>query len=296
MDSKKLFKAALLTGTLTLSFVACSPKAQDTATVGTENTNSIIGGAQVAADDIISKSTVAIVASVKTQDDKELQFICTGSLLSDNVVLSAGHCVPDAKEFKAVALYIIFNRDLNSMQRTDIRLVTQTIVHPQYGQASDSGQDNHDVSLMKFQGTKAAGYQIAKFLDDESVLVKGATVTLAGYGLNKTDGTTTESDNTLRKVDVQVYDKFGSNEVILDQTQGKGACHGDSGGPAFINVKGVEYVWGVTSRGAGQDGKDDCSLASIYTKVKSERTFIDSALATLSKPEVNLAGMDGEGI
>lgn len=280
MNSIKVLKAAVLTSALSLSVVACSQKAQEAGEVVATG-SSIIGGVQVDAADTISKSTVAILASVTTEDGKEGQSICTGSLLSDNVVLTAGHCVPSEKEFKTVAMYVIFNRDLNKMGRADIRLVTDAFVHPLYG-TSKNGADAHDVAVIRFAGAKAEGYEVAKFLDDESILKQGAIVTLAGYGLNETDGVTTKSDNTLRKVDVQVYDHFGNHEIILDQTQGKGACHGDSGGPAFIQVGGVQYVWGITSRGAGKNGVDDCSLAAVYTKVKSERSFIDAALAELA--------------
>ncbi len=299
MDSIKFLKAALLTSTLSLSVVACSPKAQQTADVGTQG-SSIIGGTQVTADDVISKSTVAIIASVKVKaTGEEGQFICTGSLLSDNVVLTAGHCVPTVgEEYSQVAMFVVFNRDLNTMQRGDIRQVNGAAIHPEYGKTT-GGTDAHDVALIRFAGTKPASYQIAKFLDDESVLIEGASVTLAGYGINKTDGVTTENDNTLRQVNVEVVGDFGKNEIVLDQQNGRGACHGDSGGPAFINVAGVEYVWGVTSRGAGKNGVDDCSLASVYTKVKAERTFIDAALVQMSSRQGSLAtteGTDGEGI
>ncbi|MNY53743.1 Trypsin [compost metagenome] len=109
-------------------------------------------------------------------------------------------------------------------------------------------------------------------------------MTLAGYGL--TDGVNKTGDNLLRKTDVQIIEHFGKTEVALDQSQGKGACHGDSGGPAFLKVAGVEYVWGITSRGIGKDGVDDCSLFSLYTKVTAQQAFVDGALATLAVPKL----------
>lgn len=276
-----VFKAALVTGLLG-SLIACSPAKQNSVQLGADST-SIIGGVPVDAKDTIAKSTVALVASVVTQDDQEGQFICTGSLLTSNVVLTAGHCVPEVgAEYKEVALYVIFNTDLNNMQRGDIRLVVDHVIHTEYGKTGEQGEDAHDLALVKFSGAMAPGYQLAKFLDDETLLTAGKKVTLAGYGLIETDGVNTKSDNKLRKVDVEIVEDFGKHEILLDQTQGKGACHGDSGGPAFLEVNGTQYVWGVTSRGAGKDGKDDCSLVSVYTKVKSESTFVKDALKKLS--------------
>lgn len=282
MKFANLFKAGIAAGLLG-ALVACSPAQQNSVNLGADS-SSIIGGEPVDAKDPIAKSTVAIVASVVTADGQEGQFICTGSLLTNNVVLTAGHCVPKVgDEFKEVTLYVIFNTDLRAMQRGDIRLVVDTVIHDDYGKMGPQGEDAHDLALVKFAGPMAPGYQLAKFLTDESLLKEGTKVTLAGYGLIETDGVNTKSDDRLRKVDVEVIESFGQHEILLDQTKGKGACHGDSGGPAFLEVNGTQYVWGVTSRGAGKDGKDDCSLVSVYTKVKSESAFIQDGLKKLSE-------------
>lgn len=275
-------KSLVLTGVLA-TMVACSPASQNSVQLGAQNT-SIIGGEPVDTADTIAKTTVALIASVQTHDGQEGQFICTGSLLRNNLILTAGHCVPQVgAEYKEVALYVVFNTDLNKMQRTDVRLVMDSEIHPQYGQSGEQGEDANDVAVLKYAGAMAPGYETAKFLSDESLLVAGTKVTLAGYGLIETDGVNTKSDDRLRKVTVDVVEDFGKTEVLLDQSQGKGACHGDSGGPAFLEINGAQYVWGITSRGAGKDGKDDCSLVSVYTKVKSQATFINGAMKKLSK-------------
>lgn len=280
MNFSVLFKSVLIAG-LVGSVIACSLNNKSSLDLGADN-SSIIGGSPVASEDSIAKSTVAIVASVLTQDDQEQQFICTGSLLTSNVVLTAAHCVPSGADFKQVSLYVVFNSDLHKLKKSDVRAVADYVVHPEYGNTGSEGEDAHDLALIKFAGFMAPGYQLAQFLDDESLLKPGTKVTLAGYGLIETDGVNTKSDDRLRKVEIEMAEEYGKNEVILDQTRGKGACHGDSGGPAFLEINGTQYVWGVTSRGAGKDGKDDCSYFSVYTKVKSETAFIDQALKTLA--------------
>lgn len=267
----------------TLSLMAaCSPATKQNEVKLNTDSTSIIGGEIVEKSDVISKSTVAIIASVVTADNEEGQFICTGSMLKSNIVLTAAHCVPEVGDmFKQVELFVIFNTDLHQMKPTDVRKVIDYAIHDDYGTANEFGEDDHDMALIKISGTMPAGYQLAKFLNDESVLKPGAKVTLAGYGLIETDGVNTKSDEKLRKVDVEIVEDFGKYEVLLDQTQGKGACHGDSGGPAFIELNGTQYVWGVTSRGAGKNGVDDCSLVSVYTKIKAESEFITKALNKL---------------
>lgn len=284
MELVNISKSLVLITVLS-AVVACSP----TATKFTESKSQgsgIIGGEPVPSDDGIAKSTVAIVATVEGADGKPGQFICTGSLLRNNLVLTAGHCVPKVGEqYKKVALYIIFNSDLSQMSRRDVRLVTDSLVHPDYGQAGEMGEDANDVAVLQFDGEMGTGYKTARFLADDSLLVAGAKVTLAGYGLIETDGVKTKSDDRLRKVDVEVVEDFGKTEVLLDQSKGKGACHGDSGGPAFLEVNGNHFVWGITSRGAGKDGVDDCSLVSIYTKVKAQAPFVNTAMKTLIRKQ-----------
>ncbi|MBO9665372.1 MAG: trypsin-like serine protease [Bdellovibrio sp.] len=174
---------------------------------------------------------------------------------------------------------------------------------------SEQGADNNDIALFKIDGDLPAGFKPAEMLTDDTLLKPGTAVTLAGYGTTSVKKTPVDpakfpdldeaiasgkvscnyakttcfiirnqNENILKKTMVQVTQNFGATEVILDQSQGKGACHGDSGGPAFLNVRGVEYLWGVTSRGSGKDGIDDCSDMSIYTKANDQLDFINSTL------------------
>lgn len=178
----------------------------------------------------------------------------------------------------------------------------------------EQGADNNDIAIVRFQGGLPAGYKVANILGDEAVLTAGKSVTLAGYGLTevvktKVDPKTypdfekavkehvvqchyvsgecftleNKNENILKKTDVTVIAPFGDTEMDLDQTKGKGACHGDSGGPAFVEVEGTQYVWGVTSRGTGQGGIDDCSEVATYTRVKPHAKFIQMAAQYLQK-------------
>jgi len=261
---------------------ACSPEMQNSEAIISDTSSApIIGGKKIQEDDVIGKSTVALIADVITKDGRRGQGTCTGSLLRSNVILTAAHCVPQGPDVQEASIYVVFGKDLRKENEIKVRLVTDYVIHEKYGKANFSGEDDNDIALLKFSGDLPEGYQVAELLQDDSLVKPDSKVTLAGYGFVWTDGEESYSDNTLRKVDVNVIEHFGNTEVVLDQSKGRGACHGDSGGPAFLEVEGKQLIWGITSRGGGLDGVDDCSYFSIYTKVNPHLQFIDLALQKL---------------
>ncbi len=335
MKQSLTLKSLLLVGVLTSA--ACTPTQKGV--VGLENQTGIIGGEAVKSTDPIASSTVSLVAMVETEDGQQAEFGCTGSIIAKNLVLTAAHCIP-GKEYKRVAIAIVFHTDMQKASRAVVRYVDTYLSHPEYGagdkrlQATierlkkegnptgegvtltdlEQGADNNDIAVVRFQGGLPEGYKVAPILADESVLTAGKSVTLAGYGLTevvktKVDPKTypdfekavkehvvqchyvsgdcftleNKNENILKKTDVTVIAPFGETEMDLDQTKGKGACHGDSGGPALVEVEGIQYVWGITSRGTGQGGIDDCSEIATYTKVKPHAGFIQWAAKNLQK-------------
>ena len=87
----------------------------------------------------------------------------------------------------------------------------------------------------------------------------------------------------LRKVEVALKNSgYSTTEVLIDQSQGRGACHGDSGGPAFLIQGGQAYLFGVTSRELVKPGSQaTCSSDVVYTNILAELSFLNSAASTL---------------
>ncbi|MNJ91036.1 Trypsin [compost metagenome] len=303
----KSLKFLNISGLLALTVVVgCTSAKNDNQNVTLKSDSSIIGGQPSTKGSAIATSTVALVGVIIDENNQKYQYTCTGSLIRPNVVLTAGHCVPAIPKGGRGAVLVVFTQDLNQASEKDIRYVTDLVQHPDYAldkededarvnkdaevvvsadtkvqNQEEEGelQNANDFAIMKFEGSAPQGYKVANILTDETLLTEGAVVTLAGFGF--TDGVNKVSDGKMNEVQVTVDGHYG-NEVVLDQSQGKGACHGDSGGPAFLEVKGVQYLWGVTSRGIGKDGKDDCSLLSLYGKVFSQKDFITKALKQIS--------------
>lgn len=242
----------------------------------------IIGGVSVADSDPIAGTVVAIY-------DTELKSLCTGSILSDKFVVTAGHCFNKNPS----KLVLIFGTQLPTAKgpKPVLRRVTDGRVNARYLQVDamlekspqtspDSIKDWGDISILKFEGGLPKGYSPAQLLTQTSALKNGATVTLAGYG--EIDGKNQTPSPDLRKVNVIIANaKFSSTEVQLDQRSGRGACHGDSGGPAYIQVNGKRLLFGVTSRGS-YDKNNDCSQFSVFTNLVAQSAWLKTQIQALS--------------
>jgi hypothetical protein len=161
------------------------------------------------------------------------------------------------------------------------------IANPNYNPRAS--KNANDVSLIKFPGGLPAGYEPAKILPPSVHLQDGETVTLAGYGESDPGQGGNNGAGILRKVDVSIKNAtYSQSEVLLDQTQGRGSCHGDSGGPAFVEMNGELYLWGVTSRAYpnNQDAAVNCDQGAIYTEFDAQGQFVNAAQAQLENGTV----------
>ena len=93
----------------------------------------------------------------------------------------------------------------------------------------------------------------------------------------------TQGTSILRAATVKLTDPlYAQTELLIEQTaDGKGACHGDSGGPAFAQINGQLVQVGVTSRSATEAGGLTCQSGSIYTNVAAQAGFIEKTIARL---------------
>jgi hypothetical protein len=153
------------------------------------------------------------------------------------------------------------------------------MIHPDY-RMNQTQPDQNDVGLIEFKGGLPAGYVPNHLLADPRLITRGEEVILAGYGI--VDAKTKKGAGTLRETQVRIADEnFGKTEVLLAQNDGHGACHGDSGGPAYVMTKGSLYLWGVTSRSYPEKAPDDCAHESIYTKILGQMDFLKMAVQKL---------------
>ncbi|MES3036391.1 MAG: trypsin-like serine protease [Bdellovibrionota bacterium] len=279
---------SLLTGMVAVfALSACAPAQNPSRNVAAvqDSSDSIIGGSEVASSDVVAQSVVGIYImseQLGIQNGEVVKAksssICTGTLISTNVVLTAAHCVVEGGQ-----MILFFGKSLDAAaanQKSLVRGVSKVVYHKGFNLGK--GKDVNDIALIQFEGGLPAGFKAASILTNAASLKSGATVVLAGYGVTTMEGDedTDQGSGVLRQVPMKVDNAaFAPSEILFDQRDNKGACHGDSGGPAFTKSGTRLVVVGVTSRGYDADETLSseavkCTRYSIYTNVGAQSTWI----------------------
>jgi secreted trypsin-like serine protease len=261
------------------------------------------------------KSNDPLAANIVGIFDQRGQFLCTGTIIREDIVLTAAHCVVS----KASQIKIIFGVDafgtLNAreldVQKEFIRRVVSARAHEKYerDETKQPQADQNDIALLKFAGPLPAGFKPALMVEKKEDLTIGAMATVAGYGVNKVDvepvdaqkmshkkleagledGSIACNDDSMKEcflVDMtgdgflraaQAKIKIlTESEVRLDESKGQGTCSGDSGGPAFLEKDGAYYLFGVTSR-----GNLLCNEEGVYTSAVAHAEWISKTIPLL---------------
>lgn len=288
----------IITIFIVLVLVACSSNHDVTSTTFDSKNQNIIGGTQVTATDPIANFTVGLY-------DKENMFMCTGTLIRQNLILTAGHCI----ETKPSNLVIIFSLNfgaLDSNQVALLRIAESIHVHPDFSMDDENAMDVNDIALIEFDGDLPEGYKPAEFLKDADLLQRNSPVHMAGYGATSveieevtkrdkkfkkdvangdvvcTDDEQTEcfriefkGEDKLFKTDTQI-EGFTEKEIRLNENEGHGTCVGDSGGPLMFEHDGQLFIVGVTSR-----GDLFCSGPAVYTNALKYTDWVEQVAAGL---------------
>jgi secreted trypsin-like serine protease len=212
----------------------------------------------VAADSILAQGTVFIVQYAKDKEGKPIMKMCTGSLIDDNIVLTAAHCVPSTDNANQVE--VAFSLDPVCQVHSDgydqaLRKAEKVIHHPDYNEAKEDSEN--DLAMIRFAGQAPAGKTVLKLQTQPVDLNENSQIVVVGYG-KTTDYNQEDSKGSILRTasiaPVQTSDvaekitKDNTAKVLyFDQTHGQGACSGDSGGPTLLKTDEGFVIIGVNS-------------------------------------------------
>jgi trypsin len=205
--------------------------------------------------------------------------LCTGTLITQQVVLTAAHCVyGQAGPFQIS----VGGSTLNSGRLID---VDATWYHPRY----DSTYNQNDIGLLHLK-TPANVSRLGK-LPSNSLKSVGKKFLIVGWGTDQ-NGSITGKLNRLTLNDQTAASKknfrgifnpktmIGAGRYFPDEILYGGGCTGDSGGPLYMGAKGAgRTVIGLTAFGAS-----GCTVykPTIFTRIDFYLAAIKRGISLLN--------------
>ncbi|HEY3355911.1 MAG TPA: trypsin-like serine protease [Polyangia bacterium] len=227
----------------------------------------------------VDQSHLSVVALTHPQTGQ----FCSGTVIANRAVVSAGHCVVEMQKmfqeqgatFRPSDCKVFFGTSVGSSGQSVA--VSAAHAHPQYGMLSN-GQPVNDVSvwlLAQDAPQPAMAWQQNPLGD-----ISGKTVTLVGYGV--TNASQQSGNGTRRTVNAVIT---GMDDSFIYYGNGySGTCQGDSGGPMFLTMGGVEVLVGVTSF-----GDQSCVQEGANARVDAFADFITQYAGASSQPSQPVA-------
>lgn len=225
-------------------------------------------------------SRVVFISSTKPNGYPQ---ICTGTFISEQLILTAKHCIASTKYAMSVEFRpTTFEKNNN---RIDLPIVEVFNIDSD----PDLNINRQDLALILYSGGLPKG---AKTTDLAADLAPNDTKRLISVGYGKSNGRTNlkpmtdTGEGSLRSKAMNAKSVlFTSDLFILNQVRNKGGvCDGDSGGPSFVlNTRQNQIqIIGVASALEPTSKKDECLSRSVFMNMIFYKQHIHLCAETIN--------------
>ncbi len=227
----------------------------------------------------------AVVALAATVNGRIVQY-CTGTLIEADTVLTAAHCVDSTPQFpfedylSMGIIHILTGNDILAQKPDETLDIADYRLYPGFTWS----QSGRDIAVIKL--TQPSSKTPIPVVPRDFEPQAGQTLTFVGYGdtENNTAGKRLRVEGSIAaycpltsKGSCDFWLPNGTMATfppgtLLHDVEKGGPCTGDSGGPAFVEINGINYHAGIVSF-----GDDKCSNFVISTSVNDRLDWIDTA-------------------
>ncbi|XP_053687596.1 serine protease grass-like [Sabethes cyaneus] len=215
-------------------------------------------------------------------------YACGGTIINDQFVLTAAHCVMNSDSgYQLVPSRIFVRMGIHNLDEFNPRAVQQHSVGKVHKFANFTRLFN-DIALLELNTVIQFTEYVQPACLNREEDITGQQGTVVGWGLTEDD----ETSPTLRQAQLPVVDTvtcLKSDRVLFGHSlddgmfcaghmNGTGVCNGDSGGGLFIKRSNVWYLGGIVSfaksRLDGDSGFCHRQSYGAFTKVQKYLSWI----------------------
>lgn len=220
--------------------------------------DAIIGGQEVGFGDPDQK--LVTMLKIRRNDHES---ICTGTLLSDRVILTAAHCVEGVSPGNISARFTTTSGcPVNHVREASISVI-RTVAHKNF---DGSPQSLADLALLYLEDEAPPEQRRIPILGRNEKPAEDR-ILLVGFGIT---GEKNKDSQVLRRVYKSLSKDVTYREraLIVNQLGGRGGfCRGDSGAPIIAEVWGEPRIIGVNSANIGIKPDTECQTLSLAINV-----------------------------
>lgn len=181
-------------------------------------------------------------------------FLCGGSLIAEDIVLTAAHCLTDRSSTLQVA---IGQAHHDNPDPSALRAVKAVSIHPDF----DTASLENDIAILYFESKDGDAFKPISIRRDGIYPSGKDYLRVIGNG-NISSFSSLYSD-TLQQIDLPILSQeicLASEKSDADRSKticagyiegGADSCQGDSGGPLFLPDETSPVLYGIVSFGSG---------------------------------------------